>query len=123
MIATAKALHRFLSGFGIDAYNADNVPEDAELPYLTYPLTEPEWNQKASFYINVYYRDKESNYDVLAKADEIVRAIGNGARLPCDGGYVILWPETPLIQAMPPNGDVRGAYINLSINAYHLPGI
>ena len=70
----------------------------------------------------MYYRHRDSNLDSLAKADEIVAAIGEGIRLPIDGGYVVLWPETPLVQAMPPNGDVRPAYINLSINAYHMPG-
>ena len=123
MIATARALQEFFSGFGIPAYNENTVPKDAEPPYITYPLREPEWNQATSFYANVYYRNAESNRDSLEKADEIVRAIGDGLKLPVTGGWLVLWPETPLIQAMPPNGDVRAAYINLSINAYHMPGV
>lgn len=123
MISTAQALYTFLSGFGIPAYTTDTVPDDAELPYLTYPLKEPEWNTKTTFYLTVYYRHRTSNLDSLTKADEIVKAIGQGIRLPCDGGYVVLWPETPLTQALPPDGDVRGAYVNLSMNAYHEHGI
>lgn len=123
MISTATALYQYLSGFGIPAYNNQAVPEEAELPYLTYPLTEPEWSSPATFYVTVYYRDKTSNRAALAKADEIVAAIGSGVRIPCDGGYVVLYPQSPLIQALPPDNDVRGAYINLQINAYHMPGL
>lgn len=123
MIATAKALQTFFSGFGIPAYAENTVPDDAELPYITYPLREPEWNAKTTFYAIVYYRHQTSNLDSLTKADEIVREIGGGIELTIDGGYIVLWPETPLVQAMPPNGDVRPAYINLSINAYHMPGV
>ena len=123
MIATAKALQAFFSGFGIPAYNENTIPDDAELPYITYPLREPEWNQKTTFYAIVYYRSADSNLPSLTKADEIVREIGGGIELTIDGGYIVLWPETPRVQAMPPNGDVRPAYINLSINAYHMPGV
>ena len=123
MIATAQALYSFFSGFGIPAYTEDTVPDDAELPYLTYPLIEPEWRQKHSFYVQVYYRHQTSNLDSLRKADEIVEAIGDCAKLKCNGGYVVLRPENPLIQEKPPDNDIRAAYINLSINAYHMPGV
>lgn len=124
MIATAKALYEFMSGFGIPAYTVNTVPDDAVLPYLTYSLQEPAWDSKATFYVTVYYRNQTSNLQSLQKADEITAAIGeSGKILPCDGGYVVIWPESPLVQELPPDGDVRGAYINLSINAYHLHGI
>ena len=74
-------------------------------------------------YAIVYYRHQNSNLQSLAKADEIVGAIGEGIRLPIQGGYVVLWPDTPLVQMMPQNGDVRAAYINLAMNAYHMPGV
>lgn len=123
MISTATALYRFLSGFDIPAYNANTVPDEADVAYLTYPLTEPEWNTPGTFYVTVYYRNQTSNLAAMQKADEIVHAIGEGIRLPCTGGYVVLWPQSPVIQALPPDNDIRGAYINLQINAYHMPGI
>ena len=123
MISTATALYGFFSGFDIPAYGTNTVPDDAELPYLTFPLTEPEWSSSASFYVTVYYRNEVSNYQSLSKADEIVQAIGPGVYLECEGGIIMLTPMTPLIQELPPDGDVRGAYINLQINAYHMPGI
>ena len=123
MIATAQALYTFFSGFGIPAYAENTIPKNAELPYLTYPLYDPEWREKHSFYVQVYYRNETSNLPSLEKADEIAAAIGEGICLPFDGGALVLWPENPLIQAKPPDKDVRAAYINLSINAYHMPGV
>ena len=123
MISTAAALHSFLSGFGIPAYVVNTVPDEAELPYLTYPLTEPEWNSPATFYVQVYTRNKTQNAPALRKADEIVQAIGPaGVRIPCDGGYVVLNLQNPTVQLIV-DGDIRSAYINLQINAYHMPGL
>ena len=121
MIQTASALKTFFGGFGIPAYTVDSVPENVELPYLTYPLSEPEWSQKASFYVQVWYRTR-SNADVLAKADEITAAVGNGIKIEMPDGYLVIYPETPLVQLLV-DGDERSAYINLSINSYHMPGV
>ena len=118
MIATAQTLTQFLNSFGIPAYCENTIPDDAQPPYITYPLREPEWHAKTSFWVKVYYRHQTSNLESLTKADEIARAIADGIRLKTEGGWIVLWPETPLIQSVPPDGDVRAAYINLSINAY-----
>ena len=120
MKAVAQALYQFLSDFGLHAYTADTVPEDVEAPYLVYPLTEPEWNQKASFYIQGWYRST-SNAVLTAKADEIVSAIGTGRTIQTNSGYLVLYPESPLIQFVT-DGDFRSFYINLSINVYQMPG-
>ena len=122
MYRTAAALKTFFSGFGLPAYAADSVPDDVELPYITYSISVPEWNQKASLNAQVWDRTT-SNAGIIRVADQITAAIGeNGIRIPVDGGYLIIWPETPLIQIQV-DGDFRFAYINLSINSYHLPGI
>jgi len=121
MYRTAAALKTFFSGFGLPAYAADSVPDEVELPYITYSMSVPEWNQKASMYVQVWDRTT-SNTSIIQKADQITQAIGYGKNIPFDGGYLIIWPETPLIQIMV-DGDFRSAYINLSINAYQLPGV
>ena len=117
-----EALYDFFSRFGIPAYAENTVPKEAELPYLTYPQKEPEWNKQTSFYVNVYYRHNTSNRECLTKADEIIEAVGEGVRIPFSGGLLILWPDTPMVQVMEPENGVRRAYINLAINSYHMPG-
>ena len=120
MMKTAQALNAWLQRFGLPVYLAQDVPDEAELPYITIPLSEPEWRFQSSFYIQVWYRTR-SNVEPITKADEIVAAIGEGVRIPFEGGVIVLWPSSPLIQTLV-DGDYRSAYINLAINSYHLPG-
>ena len=120
MRATAKALKQFVGGFGLPAYTVQTVPKDVQVPYLVYPLTEPEWSQKASFYIQGWYRST-SNAELTAKADQIIREIGTGITINTESGYLVIYPETPLVQMMT-EGDFRSFYINLSINVYQVPG-
>lgn len=122
MYKAVEALDAFFSGFGLDAYQVGTVPEDAELPYITYSIGVPEWNQKASMFAQVWDRTK-SNAGIIKKADQITAAIGDtGKKIAFEGGYLVIWPENPLIQIMV-KGDFRSAYINLSINSYNLPGV
>lgn len=120
MRATAKALTEFARSFGLPAYLVGTVPDDITLPYITYPLSDPEWNQKATFYIQGWYRST-ANDEMMAKADQIVSEIGTGITVHMDGGYLVIYPESPVVQILV-DGDLRSFYINLSINAYHLPG-
>lgn len=121
MYRAAAQLKRFFSGFGLPAYQEGTVPDDAVLPYITYSIAAPEWNQKASMFARVWDRTR-SNEGIIQKADQITAAIGEKLKLPIAGGYLVIWPESPLIQIMV-DGDFRSAYINLSVNAYHLPGV
>ncbi len=121
MYQAAAALKNFFSGFGLPAYAVNSVPDDVSLPYITYSMSVPEWNRKASMYAQVWDRTKSNAY-IIQVADQITAAIGQGLKIPTDGGYLVLWPESPLIQIMV-DGDTRSAYINLSINSYHMPGV
>ena len=121
MYQAAAALKTFFGGFDIPAYQVGSVPEDTPLPYITYSVSVPEWNQKATMYAQVWDRTK-SNAGIIRKADQITQAIGQGLKIPFEGGYLVIWPESPLIQIMV-DGDFRSAYINLSVNTYNLPGV
>lgn len=120
MQQVAAALKTFFSSFDLPAYTVNSVPDDVELPYIAYSLTDPEWSEKASLYAQVWDRST-SNSTIVKKADEIAAEVGEGKKIDLDGGYLVIWPETPLVQLMA-DGDYRSAYINLSINAYHMPG-
>ena len=120
MKALAKALSSFVGGFSLPAYTVESVPDDVSVPYLTYPLKEPEWNKQTTFYIQGWYRTT-SNADLTAKADEIISTIGAGITIPTDSGYLVIYPDTPLVQLMV-DGDYRSFYINLIINSFQMPG-
>ena len=126
MTDVARALQSFWSGFGLPAYPEAGVPEaeDGEdsltslLPYITYQLIQPEWDQNATYQARVWYWS-ESNVGIMAKVDEIKAEIGEGLLLPAGAGYICFRPGTPLVQ-MQPSEDwrLKIAYINLQFNAY-----
>lgn len=119
MINTAKALYGFYSGFGLPAYTTMNVPDEAELPYITYSLPETEPLRSSTHYCQVWGRTREHSA-LLAKADEILQAIGEGVRLECGGGYVVIRPNSPRAQVLrDEDPDYQYVYISLQINCYH----
>ena len=120
MLNTAMTLKTFFSSFSLPAYTLESVPDTVTLPYITFPLIEPEWNEQANFYCQVWYPKKKLE-ELLIKADQIVAAIGTMKKFEQNGGYLVLYPSTPLIQILS-DEETQSAYINLSINAYHMPG-
>ena len=62
-----------------------------------------------------------SNTGIITVADQITAEIGTGKKLDLEDGYLVIWPETPLMQIMV-DGDYRPVYINLSVNVYQMPG-
>ena len=120
MKALAKALKTFVGGFGLPAYTTDTVPDDVSAPYLVYPLKEPEWNQKTTWYIQGWFRTT-SNDELTSVADQIISEIGTGITIKTSSGYLVIYPDAPLVQLMT-DGDYRSFYINLSINVFQMPG-
>lgn len=100
------ALHTFFSGFGIPAYAATSVPDDAELPYLTYELSTGAFGDAESpIYASLWYRTT-SEAEPNAKAREVSEALGmGGVMLPCDGGAVWLKRSAPFSQSMADDTD------------------
>ena len=122
MTQTAEALKAFFGGFGIPAYSETSVPDELELPYITYPLKEPEWAQPTSFYIVLWSRTK-GYATALTKADQILAAIGEGVRIETGSGWVVIRPDTPLFQEMQDDdNDTKALYMNFILNAYHKAG-
>lgn len=113
------AVYTFLSSFGIPAYAASSVPDQATFPYLTYDLVLGEWGQpEVNMPVNVWYRT-ESEAQPNAKVREISNAIGmGGVTLPCDGGMLWVKKGSPWAQAMTVEGEdekVKRRYININI--------
>lgn len=120
MLNTAASLKTFFSSFGLPAYTLQSVPDEVELPYITYLLVEPEWNQQANGYCQIWF-PKNRLADLLSKADQVVGEIGTRKLIKQTGGYLVLYTATPAIQILSDDYS-QSAYINLIINAYHTPG-
>ena len=67
------AVYTFLSSFGIPAYAASSVPDQATFPYLTYDLVLGEWGQpEVNMPVNVWYRtDSEARHAPLRRRDAL----------------------------------------------------
>lgn len=112
-----QALHKFFNKFGIVGYRNTSVPDDAELPYLTYTVPISAFEETpASITVHTYhYTDSEAIPD--AKAEEIRKAISDGGvLLPCDGGYIWLKMGTPWCQSIFDDTDktLKRRYINIT---------
>ena len=98
MTNTAKAFYAFWNGFGIPAYIENCVPDDAQMPYITYSVYEPTWGETASIYARVWYRST-SLTGISAKVDEIAQAVGGGTQRPLDGGgFLAIFKDSPFAQ-------------------------
>ena len=120
MYDTADALYSFFSSFGLPAYVEYTVPVDAELPYITYELREPEPGEKSSLTARVWYIDTDYTA-ICSKVDQIKAAIGRGVSISVDGGAVWLWPDTHFCQFQRADEPkLKIAYLMLIIGAYKL---
>lgn len=119
MSTKAAAIHGLLSGFGIPAYAAASVPDDASEPYLTYALVDGAWGDgEVAMEVNLwYYGDGEAAPN--AKVQEISEAIGlGGATVPCDGGMIWVKRGSPFAQSVTDgtgNDKIKRRYINLDL--------
>lgn len=114
------AVYTFLSSFGIPAYAASSVPDQATFPYLTYDLVLGEWGQpEVNMPVNVWYRT-DSEAIPNAKVREIGAAIPPRSKvpIPCDGGGILISRGSPWAQAVTVEGEdekVKRRYVNINI--------
>ena len=111
------ALHQFFSGFGMDAYAASSVPEDAVFPYLTYELITDNFDGgEVGLTVNLWFYT-ESEAIPNAKAQEVADALGIGGHLiQCDGGFVWLKRGTPFAQSLKDDTapKIKRRYLNIT---------
>lgn len=118
MRQTSHALKAFFSSFGIPAYLSGNIPDNVQMPYITYDLIEPEPLAFGLINASVWYRDT-STEAISAKVDEIKTAIGNGLSLPTPSGVIHLFREKSgsFGQIMnDPNRETKRAYLSMIIH-------
>ena len=110
-----QALQTFWSSFGLNAYDENTVPENAEMPYITYEaktanLDKPLFLSAQLFYYSTSWKE------ISEKADEIAQRINYGhCILPVQGGYLYITQGSPFSQRMTEsNNSVRRIVINIA---------
>lgn len=101
MSTMAAAIQSYLGSFGIPAYPVSSVPDEAEMPYITYALVTGAWGDgQHNIEANVWYRT-ESEAEPNAKVAEISKAVSIGGQvIGCDGGAVWIMRGSPWSQTV-----------------------
>lgn len=112
------ALFNLMSSFGVPAYAATSVPDDAVMPYLTYELAVGYWG---SGEVNVPVRlwDRTASE---ARMNSMVRSVAagipvGGVTVPCDGGMLWVKRGSPWAQSLTDEAttNVKCRYLNVDV--------
>lgn len=117
MATKAQAFQEFIEGFGVPAYAASAVPEDAPFPRITYRLALGAWGQgETSVQVDLWCRT-ESEAEPNEIVDLISRALGiGGVILRCADGAMWVKRGEPWCQSVPDeDATVKRRYLNLDI--------
>ena len=86
------ALHSFWNGFGLSAYDEFTVPDDAQMPYITYESAVSGFDESIQLSASLYYRST-SWTEISQKASEIYSHVSGGTGVDYDHGR--LWITAP----------------------------
>lgn len=89
----ATALHKFFGSFDLPDYVEYNEVEDAQLPYITHQLIQPDWGVNQSLTAKLWYNDPDYPR-ITAKVKEIRKVLGNGVSFRLDDGVMYLWADS-----------------------------
>lgn len=81
-----QALDNFWNSFGWDAYDETDVPDNAQLPYITYEVTTDSFDNAVALSASLWMQSS-SWRDITVKSMEIESYIGRGGKMVAyDGG-------------------------------------
>ena len=97
-----EALYDFWSSFGLPAYEENSVPENAEMPYITYEASVGGFENEMPLSASIWDRTKKGSAFIDSKADEIEQFIKDMGCPSIKGGrYRVYASETqPFAQSM-----------------------
>lgn len=118
------AIYEFLNGMGMPAYPQAAVPDNAELPYLTYPLSVGDWDSgEVNIPITMWFRTTSEAIPNAAVRTVMEAVPRGGVTVPFDGGVLWIKRGSPFAQALLVEGDEEGMkrrYVNLDVE-YLIP--
>ena len=112
-----QALNAFWNGFSLTAYDENTVPDDANLPYITFEASTDDFGNSLAQSASLWYRDP-SWAAITAKEQEISDFIGRGGRMvQYSGGAIWIRKATPWAQRMndPNDGEIRRMVLNVVV--------
>lgn len=113
----AAAIYKFWSGFGIDVYEENSVPDNAKFPYITYQFISDNIGNDLGMTASIWYRST-SWVEINKKTEEIAKYIAQDfIPMKCDNGKVWLKMGTPFSQSMGDESDdlIKRIYLNIIV--------
>ena len=109
-----QAIHNFWNSFNIPAYDENSVPDDAQMPYITYSAVTSGFEDALVFQGNLWYFST-SWQEISNKADEIAQRLMPYVLIPIDKRqYLMLVRGQPFAQRMRDENDrVKRIFLNL----------
>ena len=110
-----QTIHSFWSSFGITAYDENSVPDDAQMPYITYNVSTADIGDIVIMSASVWYRTNSWTY-LDNMANRISNFIGYGGKtIPLDKGMVWIKRSSPFAQRMADDGEVKRMLLQISV--------
>jgi len=115
-----QAFQKFWKGFDIPAYDSNSVPDDAELPYITYSMIYDSFGVTLSSTVSLWYRGTSWSA-VTQKAFQVSDKITRGGFLVSyDEGVFWIRRGTPWAQRMsdPKDDSIRRILLSIEIEFF-----
>lgn len=111
-----QALYNFWAGFGIPAYDEGSVPDETELPYITYNVSLDNFEYPVSSTASIW--DESTSWvSISQKCSQIESEISRGGKMiSFDNGAFWIKKGHPFAQRVnDPNEKIRRILINVEI--------
>lgn len=111
-----QALHYFWSSFGIKAYDENTVPDDAQLPYITYEVSEDDFNHDLGLTASIWDRSTSWS-NVTNICNQIAEYITKGGKMiKYDDGAMWIRKSSPWAQRFAGDDDMtRRIILNIEV--------
>lgn len=112
-----QALHSFWSGFDLKAYDETSVPDNTQLPYITYEVSSDDFGNTLAQTASLWYRDS-SWASITAKEQQIANYLGRGGKMiTYDDGAVWISKASPWSQRLADPSDemIRRIVLNVQV--------
>lgn len=116
-----EVIVNFWSSFGWKAYDENAVPDDAEIPRITYSVVSDSLNHPVMMTASLW--DRSYSWEsVTRKSREIAQVIHEmyPSAIECDDGRVYITAGNPFAQRMYDSNDdsIRRLYLNLEVEYF-----
>ena len=113
----SQALQNFWESFELPAYDENSVPDDAEMPYITYSVGTDSIDSPLSLAGTLWYYSTNWR-DISRKSEEIAKVIAEHGfySKKINNGYLWITKGTPFAQRMGSDKDpVKRIYMNITV--------